>query len=83
MKLFWEQRGVCNLCDVPMLDDAWQCDHIKPLCDGGSNEAAHSLKTNKALRTLSSMIRGSVRRRQCSGAQALPFQEAHTPAPLH
>ena len=36
--IYWRDSGICQLCKEILRDMRWECDHIQPLCDGGSND---------------------------------------------
>ena len=36
-EVFWRDGATCRLCKDELGDLRWQCDHIVPLWDGGSN----------------------------------------------
>ena len=36
--VFWRDGATCRLCKEELGDLRWQCDHIVPLWDGGSND---------------------------------------------
>ena len=36
-EVLWRDSATCRLCNETLLDFRWQCDHIVPLWDGGSN----------------------------------------------
>ena len=37
-EVFWRDGAACRLCKEELGDLRWQCDHIVPLWDGGSND---------------------------------------------
>ena len=37
-EVFWRDGATCRLCKETLGDLRWQCDHIVPLWDGGSND---------------------------------------------
>ena len=36
-EVLWRDSAMCRLCNETLLEFRWQCDHIVPLWDGGSN----------------------------------------------
>lgn len=39
--IYWRDSGTCQLCKEILRDMRWECDHILPLCDGGSNDRSN------------------------------------------
>lgn len=40
-ELFFEQKGMCGLCELPLETDNFHVDHWKPLSKGGSNDKSN------------------------------------------
>ena len=40
-QLFFEQKGMCGLCDLPLEANNFHVDHWKPLSKGGSNDKSN------------------------------------------